>query len=448
MSDFDIVTLSRAFFGTSLAFHIIFASLAIGVSLMIWLSEMIYLFTKDKDYQLMAKRWTRSLAIVLGVAIPSGTIVGVQIILLWPGFMKIVGHVIAVPFQIELFAFFLEALAISLYVYAADRMSPILRLINSFLVAFGASASGVLITSVNAWMNTPAGFQMQGDGRITDIDPWKAFFNPSFFNDAAHVVVSAWMAGAFAIVSVAAFRLLRKQIDNRERQYHQKNLYFSLTIAFITSLLTVFTGHSAAVGLHQYSPEKLAAAEALYETKANAPLLIGGLPNHKTESVQNGFELPGVLSWLAGGSPVTVVKGLREFPKETWPPEYVHTLFNLMVGIGFLLLIVSGLLLLYGWIKRLSWRFWHLRCLVAAGPIAMIGIELGWIFTCSGRQPWTIYGIQTVAEAATRSTNVGWLYGLFVVVYLLLSLILIMVLRSYFRRNPLQNEWRKDDRFA
>lgn len=440
----DIVTLSRAFFGTSLAFHIIFASLAVGISLMIFLSELIYFFRKDDDYRLMAKRWTRTLAIVLGVAIPSGTIVGVQLILLWPGFMRIVGQVIAVPFQIELFAFFLEALALSLYVYAADRMTPILRLFNAFLVAVGASASAVLITSVNTWMNTPAGFTMLTNGKITDVNPWKAFFNPSFFTSAWHVVVSALMAGAFAIVSVAAFRLLRKQLNQRERQFHRKSLLFSLSIAFLMSLLTAFSGHSAAQSLHQFSPEKLAAAESLFETQANAPLWIGGVTDPEEKTVKYGVQLPGLLSLLAGGSLDTVVKGLEAFPKETWPPHYVHTLFNLMVGVGMWLLALSGILILYGWIFRQKLRKWHLWLLVTSGPIAMLGIEFGWIFSCSGRQPWTIYGIQKTAEAATQDGSVGWLFALFVGLYLLLSIILVGVLLTYFRRNPLINEWQKE----
>lgn len=436
----DTVTLSRAFFGTSLAFHIIFASLAVGVSLMIFLSELIYFYNKDDDYRLLAKRWTRTLAIVLGVAIPSGTIVGVQLSLLWPGFMKIVGKVIAVPFQIELFAFFLEALALSLYVYAADRLTPALRLVNAFFVAFGASASAVLITSVNTWMNTPAGFRLHGDGRITDIDPWKAFFNPSFFTSAWHVTVSALMAGAFAIVSMAAFRLMQKRISNKERQIHRKSLLFSLTVAFVMSLMSALSGHSAAQALHQHAPEKLAAAENLFETQAHAPLLIGGVADPQTYKIRYGFEIPGLLSFLSGNSFDTVVKGLEEFPRETWPPLYVHTLFNLMVGIGSVLLATSAVFIFYGWIWKRELHRWHFALMLLTGPLAIIGIEVGWIFSCSGRQPWTIYNIQKTAEAATHATSVGWLYVLFLGLYLLLAVILVAVLRSYFKRNPLHVE--------
>lgn len=162
----DTVTLARAFFGSSLAFHIIFATLGVGLSLMIFISEILYHWKKDSDYAIMAKRWTKAFAILLGVAIPTGTIVGVQISLLWPGFAKIVGQVISVPFQIEIFAFFLEALFMSIYVYAADKLPPFMRLISLFFVMLGATASAVLITSANTWMNTPAGFSMNPDGSV------------------------------------------------------------------------------------------------------------------------------------------------------------------------------------------------------------------------------------------------------------------------------------------
>lgn len=439
----DTVTLSRAFFGTTLAFHIIFATLSVGISAMIFLSELIYFKTRDRDYALMAKRWTKTLAILLGVAIPSGTIVGVEIALLWPGFMKIVGQVISVPFQIEIFAFFIEAVAMSIYVYGADRLTPILRLFNVFLVAFGATASAVLITSANAWMNTPAGFEMRPDGTVYNVDVWKAFFNPGFFTSSYHVVVTALMTGSFAIVSVAAYRLLKGNLNDREKGFHRKSLTLSLIVAFIMSVLSTQSGHVAAQVLHRHAPQKLAAAEGLFETQRNAPLVIGGVTDLEERKVKYGFEIPGLLSWLAGGSFETEVKGLNEFPKDTWPPAYVHALFNLMVGVGSLLLLLSGIALFYCWWRRRQQKPLPnslLKLLIVSGPLSMLGIEIGWIFSCSGRQPWTIYGFQRTTEAATHSESVGWLFVLFILVYLLLSIFLIIVLRYYFRKNPLHKE--------
>ncbi|MBD1373464.1 cytochrome ubiquinol oxidase subunit I [Hazenella sp. IB182357] len=436
----DTVTLSRAFFGTSLAFHIIFATLGIGISFMVFLSEVMHQLKKDNDYAIMAKRWTKSVAILLGVAIPSGTIVAVQLSLLWPGFMKIVGEVISVPFQVEIFAFFLEALALSIYVYAADRLPPNMRILSVFLVFLGAIGSAILITSANTWMNTPAGFDMAADGTIYNVDPWKAFFNPSFLQTSYHVSVSALMVGAFAVASVAAYRLLKRDSPPQAKSLHYKALTLSLVVAFFMSLLTALSGHGSGQNLQQHNPEKLAAAEGLFETQRYAPLAIGGYVDPETHKVKYGIEIPYLLSFIAGNRFDTEVKGLYEFPEETWPPFYVHTLFNVMVGIGTLLLLLAGLGLYYRWKKKRHYPKWLLRSFIFSGPLAMLGIEFGWIFSCSGRQPWTIYGYQTTAEAATRAAHVGFLLILFAIVYAVLSVLVTIVMISYFKRHPVMDD--------
>lgn len=437
----DNVTLSRAFFGTSLAFHIIFATLGVGLSLMVFLSEVMHLWKKDNDYTIMAKRWTKAVAILLAVAIPSGTIVSVQLSLLWPEFMRVVGEVIALPFQIEIYAFFLEAVALSIYVYAADRLRPWMRVLFSFLVAFGASASAILITGANTWMNTPRGFDMLLDGTVIQVDPWAAFFNPSFVVTAFHVTVSSLMTGAFFVTTVAAYKYLRTRNRGKEAVIHRKALTLSLTVGLIMSILTGLTGHTSAQNLHKYNPEKLAAAEGLYQTQRYAPLSIGGFVNPETERVEYGIEIPGLLSFLADNRFDTEVKGLYDFPRDTWPPSYVHTLFNLMVGIGVLLPLLAVIAMFYFWRTRNDdgWKLpkWLLRILVLSGPLAMLGIEFGWIFSCSGRQPWTIHGFQRTYEAATQAAGVGPLFFVFGIVYLFLSVIVLFTLKTYFSRHPL-----------
>lgn len=437
----DQVILARIFFGTSLVFHIIFATLGIGLSAMVFISEWIYYRKKDPHYALMAKRWTKAVALLLGVAIPSGTIVAVQLSLLWPGFMEIVGQVISVPFEIEIFAFFLEALALSIYVFAADRLPPVWRVVSVFLLAVGAAASGVLITSAGTWMSTPAGFDMKPDGTVYNVDPWKAFLNPSFANTSYHVIVSALMTGAFAIVSVAAYRLLKRRRE--ENPVHQKALFVSLVVALLMSLLTAISGHGSGQVLHRHNPEKLAAAEALFETTRYAPLVIGGKVDLEKKEVRKGIEIPYLLSFLAGGRFDTEVKGLNEFPEETWPPSYVHTMFNLMIGIGLLLLVLSALSLYIWWKRREQEEklpSWLLRILVASGPLSVLGIEFGWLFTCSGRQPWAVYGVLKTTEAATKTGNLGILYPVFVLVYFLLSFMLVKVMVTYFKRHPLSED--------
>jgi len=434
----DDVLLARSTFGMTMAFHIIFATLGVGLPLMILLAEWLFQRTRDPDYERMAKRWTKGQAILLGVAIPSGTIAGVQLSLLWPGFMEVVGKVISLPFQIEIFAFFLEALFMSIYVYAADRLSPFLRIVSVFLILLGATASAVLITNVHAFEGTPAGFRLE-NGEIVDVDPWAAFFNPSFVVTAMHVTVSAYMTGAFVIASVAAWKMLRAERGSRVYQFHQKALLLGLIIGGTFSLLTALNGHESAQYLHRYQPEKLAAAEGLFETQPYAPLVIGGFTDPVTKEVKYGIEIPWMLSFLAGNRFDEVVIGLNDFPEEHWPPLFVHTLFNGMVGIGSLLILVG--FIGFAWkklLKRSEYPRWVLWIFVASGPLAMLGIEFGWIFACTGRQPWVIYRMMTTAEAATKAEGLGIFFVTFLLFYLLLGVITVLVFLSYFRRHPLQ----------
>lgn len=440
----DTVTLSRSFFGTSLAFHIIFATLGIGLSLMILLMEILYQWKKDPDYAVMAKRWTKAFAILLGVAIPTGTIVGVQLALLWPGFVKIVGQVISVPFQIEIFAFFLEALFMSIYVYAADKLSPFMRLLSVFFVMLGATASAVLITAANTWMNTPAGFSMREDGTIFNVNPWEAFFNPSFFSGSFHVVITAYLSGGAVIAAIAGYKLLKRNQTAHEIAYHKKGLMLALVVTLISGLIMGMSGHESAINLYEHSPEKLAAAEGLFETTSHAPLTIGGIVDPDTQEVKYGLEIPWALSILADWKPSTVVKGLEEFPRETWPPAYTHLFFNLMVFAGMLQLAIAAIALAYWYLiaKKRNAQFpsWLLWAIVALGPLAFIGIETGWIFSCSGRQPWTIYQFQRTTEAATQADYVGPLFFVFICLYVFLGVLTVIVLRTFFRRNPLNRD--------
>ncbi|MFC4779229.1 cytochrome ubiquinol oxidase subunit I [Paenibacillus sp. GCM10023252] len=435
----DSVVLARALFGSSMAFHIIFATLGVGVPLMIVFAEVMAGVTKNPDYSIMAKRWTKAQAILLGVAIPSGTIVGVMLSLLWPGFMEIVGQVIAVPFQVEIWAFFLEALFMSIYIYAADRLSRKLRIFSVIMVSLGSAASAVLITNVHAWMNTPRGFNMV-NGKVTDVNQWAAVFNPSFAVTAIHVVASAFMTGAFCIGSIAAYKLLKKDKTERERAYHRRSLQLALAVGFVCSMATAVNGHYTAQMLHNYLPLKLAAAEGLFETTDYAPLEIFGRTSVEEQRVVNGIKVPWALSFLATDRFDGVVKGLNDFPRELWPPLYVHTLFNVMVIIGTVLIGLSflGLFILY--IRRRPLPKWLLAVLVIGGPLSIIGIETGWVFSCTGRQPYVISGIQFTADAATRSKDIGVLFALFIGLYVLLMFLTIFVMRFYFKRRPVARE--------
>jgi cytochrome bd ubiquinol oxidase subunit I len=439
----DDLVLARSLFGTTMAFHIIFATLGVGIPLMILAGEILYQKTKDQDYAIMAKRWTKTFAVLLGVGIPTGTIAGVQLSLLWPGFMEVVGRVMALPFQIEIYAFFIEALFMSIYVYAANRIAPWMRIVSLILVAIGGLASAVLITNVHAFEGTPAGFRMV-NGEITDVDPWKAFFNPSFFVTAGHVALSAYVVGSFAIASVAAFKMLRNPFGSRIYQFHKKALMLCLIIGGIFAFFTAMNGHESAQMLHEYQPEKLAAAEGLFETQSYAPLTIGGYTDRETQEVKWGIEIPWALSFLSGNSFETEVIGLNDFPEEYWPPLFVHTLFNGMVGIGSLLILLPLIAIVWKkFLKKDRFPKWIMWLFVASGPLAVLAIEFGWIFACTGRQPWTIYRILSTEDSVTASGNIGILFILFVSIYIILAVSVVLVLLYYFKRNPVEKDLNK-----
>ncbi len=423
-----------------MAFHIIFATLGVGIPFMILMAELMFLKTKNQDYSIMARRWTKAKAVLLGIAIPSGTIAGVQLTLLWPGFMEVVGRVMALPFQIEIYAFFIEALFLSIYVYAYDRISSKARVFSLILVTFGALASAILISNVHAFEGTPAGFKM-ANGEITNVDPWAAFFNPSFFVTAGHVALTALMTGAFVIAATAAFKILKTPFASHSYRLHMKALMLSLVVGGVFALLSALNGHLSAQYLHKYQPEKLAAAEGLFETQSHAPLAIGGLTNREAEKVEGAIEVPWALSFLAGNRFDTVVKGLNDFPEEDWPPLFIHTLFNGMVAIGTFSIFLSLVGIVWNkMLKKIRFPKWLLWLFVASGPLAVLSIEFGWIFACTGRQPWTIYHILRTVDSATTQTNLGPLFVMFAGVYAILGIAVILVLYFYFKRHPLINE--------
>jgi cytochrome d ubiquinol oxidase subunit I len=244
------------------------------------------------------------------------------------------------------------------------------------------------------------------------------------------------------IASIAAWKMLRlKTHKPRLYAFHRKAMLLGLVVGGVFSLLTAYNGHDSAQHLYREQPEKLAAAEGLFETQAYAPLVIGGYTDPETKEVKYGVEIPWLLSFLADNRFDAVVRGLKEWPEDEWPPLFIHTLFNSMVGIGFLLLAMS--VVGFGWkriLKRDRFPRWMMWAFVTAGPLAMLAIEFGWIFSCTGRQPWIIYRVMRTVDATTGAGNLGTLFVLFTGIYLLLGVSVVAVLRYYFKRHPLEKE--------
>ncbi|MCD1258924.1 cytochrome ubiquinol oxidase subunit I [Paenibacillus athensensis] len=433
---YDPVLYSRILTELTLAFHILFATVGVGIPVLIALAEWTGIRRKDPYYTMLARRWARGFVITVAVGVVTGTAIGLQLSLLWPSFMRIAGQAIALPLFMETFAFFFEAIFLGIYLYTWDRFrKPITHFLLAIPVIIGSSASAFFITTVNAFMNTPQGFKLE-NGSIVDIQPLVAMFNPATPTKVAHVLASSYMTSAFVLAAIAAFSLLK----NRGSLYHRKALKLTMTAALVFSVATAAVGDLSGKFLAKYQPEKLAAAEWHFETAEQAPLVLGGYltPDHE---IKYGLKIPYALSILAHGTPTSEVQGLNETPENERPPLYVHYIFDLMVSIGIFLTLLA---LAYMWTQRRGSKSryprWLLRLIVWAGPLAMLGIECGWVYAEVGRQPWILRGYMKTIDGATTSMHVDTMLVLFCFLYLLLGFTVVKVLGKLFKNNEVHEE--------
>ncbi|MFC0216252.1 cytochrome ubiquinol oxidase subunit I [Paenibacillus chartarius] len=446
MSAYDPILYSRMLTELTLAFHILFATIGVGVPVMIALAEWTGIRRSDPHYLLLARRWARGFVITVAVGVVTGTAIGLQLSLLWPSFMQIAGQAIALPLFMETFAFFFEAIFLGIYLYTWDRFKhQMTHFLLMIPVMIGSSASAVFITIVNAFMNTPQGFRLDGN-KIVDIDPILAMLNPATPTKVAHVLTSAYMTSAFVLASITAYALLKK----RDHIYYRKALRLTMGAALVFSIATGVVGDFSGKFLAEYQPEKLAAAEWHFETSTQAPLVFGGILTENNE-IKYGLELPYALSILAKDDPNGEVTGLNELPPDERPPLIVHYFFDGMVAIGGFLIVLG---LAYAW---WSWRNrrlealkpektklprWLLRTTVWSGPLALLAIELGWIFAEVGRQPWILRGYMRTSEGATTSAHVDTMLLVFCALYLVLGITSVRVLTRMFRNNDAIDELR------
>lgn len=434
----DSVFWSRALTELTLSFHIIFATLGVGVPLMILIAQYVGYKKNDIHYTMMARRWARGFTITVAVGVVTGTVIGLQLSLLWPNFMEMAGRVIALPLFMETFAFFFEAIFLGIYLYTWDRFkNPKHHMLLLIPVAIGASMSALFITIVNAFMNAPRGFDIV-NGQLINIEPVLAMFTPAMPTKVGHVLVTSYMTVAFILAAIAAFKLLRGE----NQLYHKKALAMMMKLGLVFALASAIIGDFSAKYLAEYQPDKLAAAEWHFETEEGADLILFGVLDDG--EVKYELRLPKMLSFLSYSDFNAEVTGLDAFPEDEHPPLITHYLFDIMVMIGVLMIVVSLGYIIAKWRK---WTFvesrWFRWLIVASGPLSIIAIEAGWWFAELGRQPWILYGLLKTENAATTSGGVGYLFIAFALVYLVLGIGSIVVLTRMFKHNPIEKELAK-----
>jgi cytochrome d ubiquinol oxidase subunit I len=419
---------ARSQMGMSLAFHIIFAAIGVSLPLMMTISEWRWRSTGDPAYLLLAKRWAKGTTILFAVGAISGTVLSFELGLLWPQFMQHAGAVIGMPFSLEGFAFFTEAIFLGIYLYGWDRVPGWFHLLSGIIVAVSGVLSAVFVTFVNGWMNTPTGFDIVA-GKFENIHPFVAMLNPAGIPESIHMVLAAYTAAGFATAGIHGWLLLRR---GRNR-FDEVAIGIALLVGGTAVLLQSVSGDALARMVASYQPMKLASLEGQFQTEAGAPLRIGGLPFPAERETKYALEIPHGLSLLAFHTPDAVIKGLDAEPERDWPNvRMVHISFQIMVGCGALLSLFAVAAGWLSWKKRpLSGHTRFLKALVLVSPLGFVALEAGWMVTELGRQPWIIYHLMRTRDAVTSMPNVTITLLVMTAVYVILGIIVVWLLSRH-----------------
>jgi len=418
---------ARSQMAMSLAFHIIFAVVGMAMPLLMVIAEGMWLKTRDAGWLTLAKRWSKGTAVMFAVGAVSGTVLSFELGLLWPTFMEHAGPLVGMPFSLEGFAFFLEAIFLGVYLYGWDKVPERLHFAAGVGVMICGLLSAIFVVAANAWMNTPTGFRFV-DGAFVDIDPMAAFLSPAFFTQALHMVLAAFVAVGFAAAAAHAWRLLKDPTSGFDR----KAFAVALIVGGVAAFAQPLSGDLSAKHLAEHQPLKLAAMEGHWETESGAALRIGGWPDEEAEETRYSIDIPYALSILAHLDPQAEIKGLKEWAPEDRPPVAItHVAFQIMVGSGFAMMGVAALGALLWWRggRSLPMDPRFLKLVVASGPLGFIALEAGWTVTEVGRQPWVIRGVLRTADAVTPMPGLAVPFLTFTALYLFLGVTVVALLR-------------------
>lgn len=431
--------LARVQFAFTIAFHYIYPPLSIGLGVLLVIIEGLYLKTGNLLYKRMAKFWSQIFALTFAIGVATGIVMEFEFGTNWATYSRYVGDVFGSALAAEgVFAFFLESGFLAILLFGWDRIGPKLHYFATIMVSLGSMFSAVWIVVANSWMQTPAGFHIVGEGikaRAEITDFWAMVFNPSSMDRLSHVVMGAWQAGAFLMLSVSAYYLLKK----RHEEFAKSSMKISLVVALIASVMQLVTGHESAEGVSKNQPVKLAAYEGLYDTQKNAPLHIVGWVDEKSEKVR-GIAIPGMLSFLVHGDTQGEVKGLRTVPEADRPPvNATFQFFHGMVALGMGMIFLSVLGVLYLWRGRLFTTRWLLWLFVFSVLGPQLANQLGWFAAEVGRQPWIVQDLLRTSEGLSKSVTANMILAsmiMFTLIYTLLFALFIFLLDQKIRRGP------------
>ena len=428
----------------TLAFHILLVPIGVAFPTITLIANWRGVRNRDEIALLLARRWSKVMAVTFAVGAVTGTVLSFELGLLWPGLMGKFGSVFGLPFGLEAIAFFLEAILIAVYIYGWDRLSPRAHFWTGVPIPFASVLGAISILAVNSWMNTPQGFKLSSKGLPENVDVAKAMFTPAFPWEVTHFVIAAYLGAGFVVASVYAVGMLRGRND----RYHRLGFLIPFTVAAVLTPVQLVVGDQITRMVIREQPVKFAAIEGVQQSGTHeSESLFGYLPGNGQDNdagIEYAINIPDLASFLAGGSADTEIKGLDTVKPDDRPPvNIVHWAFDIMV------LIASALALLAAWFGFVWWRKrrlpktrWFLRCAAVSGVALLVTIEAGWVVTEVGRQPWVVYNVLRTEDAVTEHGGIWLTFAIIVTLYVLVAVGLISTLRVLARR------WRTEDEGA
>ena len=436
----DLATmLARVQFGITAGFHYLYPPLSIGLGIFLVVIEGIYLRTKDPLWRQVARFWTKVFALTFAIGVATGLVMEFEFGTNWAKYSRFVGDVFGSALAAEgIFAFFLESGFLALLLFGWDKVGPKLHYFSTIMVCAGAHFSAVWIVVANSWMHTPAGYHVvQGPNglRAEITDFWALVFNPSSMDRLSHVLIGAWMAGAFLVVSISAWYLLKQ----RHQAFARASMKVGLVFAVVASLLQLVTGHASVVGVAQNQPVKFAAMEGHFPASARADLTLVGWVDELHQSV-SGLTIPGGTSFLLKQDFTAPVPGLLAVPANERPPvQITFQAYHGMIAIGVALIALSVFAAISWWTGRLERQRWLLWVLVFAVLGPQLGNQLGWLAAEIGRQPWIVQGLLKTRDAISPNVSSGQIIMsliLFTSVYLVLFATFLYLLNDKIVHGP------------
>ena len=436
----DVEILSRVQFAFTIAFHYIYPPLSIGLGLLLVIFESLYIKTKNKEYEILARFWTKIFALTFGIGVATGIVMEFEFGTNWATYSRYVGDVFGSALAAEgIFAFALESGFLGVLLFGWNRVKPWVHLVSTAGVFFGSMFSAVWIVIANSWQQTPAGYHIVGEGieaRAEITDFWAMVFNPSSMDRLFHVWIGALIAGAFLVLSVHAYYIVR----GRYVELSKKAFKIALTVATILSLSQLLSGHKAAHGVAQNQPAKLAALEGHYEANAPADMYIFGWVDELNEKVY-GIKVPKGLSFLVHFDFDEEIMGLRAFSPDEIPTQVnaVFQFYHLMIAIGMVLIALTLFATLLRFRGELFNKKWLMTIFAFSVLLPQIANQVGWFAAEMGRQPWVVYGLLKTSDALSKSVTANQVLSsliMFFLIYTVLFLLFIYLLNKKIKKGP------------